>query len=52
MPLIQVFRIRGTEQWEPGRPDPSGPHTKLESTARDLGIKVENALEMAEQTEA
>ena len=26
-------------------------HTKLESTVRYLGIEVENALEMAEQTE-
>ena len=27
-------------------------HTKLESTVRYLGIEVEDALEMAEQTEA
>jgi site-specific recombinase XerC len=27
-------------------------HTKLESTVRHLGIEVEDALEMAEQTEA
>ena len=27
-------------------------HTKLESTVRDLGIEVEDALELAEQTEA
>ena len=26
-------------------------HTKLESTVRDLGIEVNDALEMAEQTE-
>jgi hypothetical protein len=27
-------------------------HTKLESTVRYLGMKVEDALELAEQTEA
>jgi len=27
-------------------------HTKLESTVRHLGIEVDDALEMAEQTEA
>jgi hypothetical protein len=33
------------------KPAPGQGHTKLESTVRYLGIEVEDALELAEQTE-
>jgi hypothetical protein len=44
MNIAQKLAISGAVQLLPG-------HTKLESTVRYLGIEVDDALEIAEQTE-
>ena len=40
------------DQEYPGRTITLGAHTKIENTVRYLGIEVEDALEIAEQTES